>query len=162
DVEQWFPFLRAVGDVTYWEEFTVSELSKTAQDVQWNGSINVPSQNAAKLRDNLPSELAKSVDMPKFSSDLGYAFRKKKNAYYGPDNIHVVNTGRLTRDGAVLWQVRRSNQNQSDSTAEAPPTASSASSSTSSAESASPASAAPAEGDIRYFKGQRYRFDGKD
>jgi hypothetical protein len=97
DAEQWLPFLRAVSEVTYGQEFTVSELAKIAQDVQWDGSRIVPSNSAAKLRDNLPAELAKPVDTPKVSAELGYAFRKKRNAYYGPDNIHVAHTGNFIR-----------------------------------------------------------------
>ena len=167
DAEQWLPFLQAVGDVTYWQEFTVAELSKIAQDVQWSGSRNVPSKNAAKLRDNIPAELAKSVDTPKFTAELGYAFRKKRNAYYGPDNIHVAHTGNFTRDGAALWQVRLANQTQAGSAAQAAsawPSSSSStlSSPTSSATSASSSSAPPTVGEIRYFKGKPYRFDGKN
>ena len=150
-----------MGEVTYWQEFTVSELSKTAQDVQWNGSRNEPSKNAENLRNHLPAELVKSVDTPKFTVELGYAFRRKRNAYYGTDNIHVAHTGKETRDGAVLWQVRRGNQTQSGSAEEATSSSSSSSASTSSEASGSSASAPPKVGDIRYFKGQPYRFDGQ-
>jgi hypothetical protein len=164
DVEQWLPFLQAAGAVTYWQEFSVSELVKIAHDVQWDGSRNIPSNNAAKLRDNLPGESAKSLDTPRFGAELGYAFRKKRNAYYGPDNIHVAHTNNFTRDGAVLWQVRRGSQAQAGPAPQATSNSSSSSSSTSSAtsaSSASTASTAPRAGDIRYFKGQPYRFDGQ-
>jgi hypothetical protein len=163
DAEQWLPFLLAIGEVTYWQEFAVSELAKIAQDVQWNGSRNVPSKNATKLRNNLPGELAKSVDLPRFSADLGYAFRKKRNAYYGPDNIHVANTGNFTRDGAVLWQVRKGSQaqaSQAPSTSDSSPSSSSTSPPPSSS-SASSASTPPRVGTIRSLKGQPYRFDGQ-
>jgi hypothetical protein len=90
DAEQWLPFLCAVGEVTYWDKFTTAEISTVAQDVQWVAGRNIPSKNANKLRDHLPDELAREIDTARFRAALGYAFRKKKNTYYGSDNIHIA------------------------------------------------------------------------
>jgi hypothetical protein len=164
DAEQWLPFLRAVEDVTYKGEFTTAELATTAQDVQWIGGHNVPSNNASKLRDHLPDELTKDIDTAKFRATLGYAFRKKRNTYYGPENIHIANTGKQTRDGAVLWQVRQRNQTQASAASQASSTSSSASpsppTSSASSTSASTASVPPAVGTVRHKGGQVYIFDG--
>jgi hypothetical protein len=159
DAEQWLPFLQSVGEVTYWTDFTVSDLVRIAQDVQWSGSRNVASNNAAKLRDNLPGELAKTVDTPKFGSELGYAFRRKRNAYYGPDNMHLAHTGKFTRDGAVLWQVRRGIQGP---TAAATSTAPASASNSSTSSSASSISSSPAVGAVKHVSGETYVFDGQD
>ena len=161
DAEQWLPFLEVVGEVTYWDKFTIADLAKVAQDVQWVSGRNIPSDNASKLRDHLPDELAKEIDTAKFRAALGYAFRKKKNTYYGQEAIHVANTGDKTRDGAVLWQVRRGNQAQPDP--RSPPSSPSPASSPSSVSSSSEAAAAcvpPAVGTIRHIGGKVYIFDG--
>jgi hypothetical protein len=163
DVEQWLPFLQAIGEVTYWDEFTIADLAKIAQDVQWVGGRNVLSNNASKLRDHLPDELAKEVDTARFRAALGYAFRKKKNTCYGPDNIHIANTGKETRDGAVLWQARRGNQAGPGAAPSAPssPQVSPSTSSASSASAAASVSAVPpAVGAVRRKNGKVYRFDG--
>jgi hypothetical protein len=160
DAEQWLPFLGAVGDVTYWDRFTIADLAKVAQDVQWIGGRNIPSDNASKLRDHLPDELAREVDTAKFRAALGYAFRKKKNTYYGPDNIHIAHTGDETRDGAVLWQVRRASQAQPGA-APAPSSPSPALPPPSTSATAPPApSTPPAVGDVRHKDGKAYRFNG--
>jgi hypothetical protein len=164
DAEQWLPFLQAVAAVTYWDKFAIADLAKIAQDLQWVSGRNVPSDNASKLRDHLPDELAKDLDTAKFRAALGYAFRKKKNSCYGPEAIHVANTGENTRDGAVLWQVRQGNRTQPGaplppSSPSSPPPAASASSA-SSASAVSPSSAPPAAGTIRWKNGKAYQFDG--
>jgi hypothetical protein len=133
DAEQWLPFLQVIKEVTYNGEFTVAELAKIVEDVQFIGGRNVPSSNAAKVREHLPDELIKAIDSDGFRAALGYAFRRKKNTYYGPENIHIAHTGKFTSDKAVLWQVRLGSQAQ-----------------------------APIVGEIRYFKGKPYRFDGKN
>jgi hypothetical protein len=164
DSEQWLPFLQAVAEVTYGDKFTIAELTKSAQDVQWFGGRSQPSDNASKLREHLPDELVKEVDTPRFRAVLGYAFRKKKSTYYGLENIHIANTGERTRDGAVLWQVRRGNQAQPGTASQpASPSPAAPSPSTSSGSSASAGSApsALAElGAIRRKNGKVYRFDG--
>jgi hypothetical protein len=173
DNEQWIPFLRAVGEVTYWDEFTIADLAKTAHDVQYVGGRTLPSQNAAKLRDSLPDELAKVVDSEQFRTKLTSAFRRKKNTYYGSENIHIAHTGKETRDGAGLWQVRKgipANAGAAGSTASSSGSPSS-SSSTSAARPSSPpssspsststASAPPAPGDVRYLNGTAYVFNGQ-
>jgi hypothetical protein len=163
DAEQWLPFLHAVAAVTYWDKFTIADLARIAQDVQWVGGRNIPSDNASKLRDHLPDELSKVLDTAKFRAALGYAFRKKKNSYSGPEAIHVANTGDTTRDGAVLWQVRQRNPAQPG----APPPPSSPSSpspavsaSGASFASAGQASSVPPVGAIRRLNGRIYVFDG--
>jgi hypothetical protein len=163
EVEQWLPFLSAIGDVTYWEEFTIADLTKIAQDVQWVGGRNIPSANASKLRDHLPDELVKEVDTARCRAALGYAFRKKKNACYGPENLRIANTGKQTRDGAVLWQVRQGHQAQPSaapppSLPSSPPPAASPSSASSA--SAGPTSSVPLVGMIRRKGGTVYKFDG--
>jgi hypothetical protein len=161
EAEQWLPFLLAVREVTYSDEFTTAELAKIAQDVQWVGGRNQPSTNASKLRDHLPDDLAKEIDTAKFRTVLGYALRKKKNTYYGPENVHIANTGKQTRDGAVLWKVRPGDQAQPGA-ASTPPSASSPSPApaTSSASEGSASSVPPAVGAIRRKNGKAYQFDG--
>jgi hypothetical protein len=164
DAEQWLPFLQAVAAVTYWDKFAIADLAKIAHDVQWVSGRNMPSDNASKLRDHLPDELAKDLDTAKFRAALGYAFRKKKNSCYGPDAIHVANTGDSTRDGAVLWQVRQGNRMQPGAPAPPssppPPSPAASASSASSASAASASSVPPAVGAIRWINGKAYRFDG--
>jgi hypothetical protein len=165
EAEQWLPFLLAVREVTYGDEFTVADVVKIARDVQWVGVRNVPSNNASKLRDHLPDELAKEVDTAKFGAELGYAFRKRKNTYYGLENIHIVNTGKQTRDGAVLWQVRQGNQAEPSASRPSTRSPSSAAPSASSASPGSggaPSSVPPAVGTIRRKNGMPYRFDGSN
>jgi hypothetical protein len=172
DAEQWIPFLRAIGEVTYWDEFTIADLAKTAHDVQYVSGRTLPSQNAAKLRDNLSEELAKVVDSEQFRTKLTSAFRRKKNTYYGSENIHIAHTGKETRDGAGLWQVRKgipANAGAAPSAA-APAASSSAPSSSSSStatlrappsSSASTTFASPVQGEVRYRSGTAYVFDGQ-
>jgi Bifunctional DNA primase/polymerase, N-terminal len=153
DAEQWLPFLEVLADVTYGEAFTIADITKIVQDVQWVGGCNIPSDNAAKLRDHLPDEVAKDLNTAKFRSTLGYAFRKKKNSYYGPESIHLANTGKTNRNGAVLWQVRHGNQAQTYP-ASSPSSPSSCSSST----AATPVP--PVIGTVRRISGKAYTFNG--
>jgi hypothetical protein len=164
DAEQWLPFLQAVGEVTYWDKFTIAELAQIAQDVQWVGGRNIPSNNASKLRDHLPDELTRTLDTAKFRTTLGYVFRKKKDTCYGPQNIHIANTGKQSREGAVLWQVRLGNQTRPSaapppSSPSPPPPAASASSASSA--SAGPTSSVPPVGAMRRKNGKAYVFDGE-
>ena len=145
--EEWLTFLLAIGEVTRWDKFPVSELSRIADESTWDSGKSrlEPTAKAAKLRNAMPSELAKKLFDSKgrvlgsFSQVLGAAFREQRNHYYGEEGLHISVVDKDQTTKVNLWQVQRGAAKAQD-----------------------PPSGGPAVGDVKHYQGKTFVFDGKD
>jgi hypothetical protein len=112
-------FLEVVDRVTYSAEFTRSQVASISREKAWNQSLNngnganEPSTNARLLRDALPTELARVVDRPELTQQMGTFFRGIKGKHFREKDIVVINilmpNGRPKKnaDGKTLWQISK-------------------------------------------------------
>jgi hypothetical protein len=112
-------FLEVVDRVTYGEEFTCSHVAAVSKEKTWNKEANNGkgalefSANAQLLRDALPTELARVVDRPELTQQMGTFFRGIKGKHFGEQDIAVINillpNGRPKKsaDGKTLWAITK-------------------------------------------------------
>jgi hypothetical protein len=112
-------FLEVVDRVTYSAEFTCAQVASISREKTWNQNLNnghganEPSNNARLLRDALPTELARVVDRPELTQQMGTFFRGIKGKHFGEKDIVVMNilmpNGRPKKnaDGKTLWQISK-------------------------------------------------------